>query len=55
MPENLTEVISIRLAPNFGEQLEKLAEAERRPVAMMARLLMEEALSARARKATKKQ
>lgn len=55
MPENMTEVASIRMPEAMMEELSKLAEAEKRPVAMLARILLEEALAARARKAARKQ
>lgn len=53
MPEQYTEVASIRMPEEMMSDLAKLAESEKRPVAMMARILLEEALEARAKKSKK--
>ena len=53
MPENLTEMVSIRLPEDMMQELSRMAEGERRPVSMMTRILLEEAIAARARKAAK--
>jgi predicted transcriptional regulator len=49
------EILSARLPQDLMEQLSQIAETERRPISMMTRLLLEEALAARAKKAKKKE
>lgn len=59
MPEQLaTEYLNMRVTPDFKESVAKVAEAERRELSIMAKMLIEEALearAARAKKAAKKQ
>ena len=55
MPEEIMELIAAKVPPEMKKQVEQLADTERRPISMMTRLLLEEALSARAKKAAKKQ
>jgi len=50
--ENM-ERVSTRLPPELISEVERLAESERRPVSMMTRMLIEEALAARSKKAKK--
>jgi len=52
--ENM-ERVSTRLPLDLIEAVERLAENERRPVSMMTRMLIEEAIEARNRKSAKKQ
>lgn len=49
------ERVSTRLPQELISAVERLAESERRPVSMMTRMLIEEALAARTKKAAKKQ
>jgi len=53
MPEAIMQLIGIKVPPEMCKRLEELAEADRRPLSAMARLLIEEALAARAKKAKK--
>ena len=46
--------LSIRLDDELREALEKVAEGEERPVGMMARILLREAMKAREAKKSKK-
>ncbi|MGH9501645.1 MAG: hypothetical protein ACRD20_02210 [Terriglobales bacterium] len=54
MPEIFTEVASIRMPDSMMAALVKMAESEKRPVGMMARILLEEALAVRAKKLAKR-
>lgn len=51
--EVATEYMNIRFTQPLRESVEQLAETERRPLSMMARILIEEALAARSKKAKK--
>jgi predicted transcriptional regulator len=50
---DVMERVSTRLPQELIVEVERLAEFERRPVSMMTRMLIEEALTARAKKAKK--
>lgn len=45
----------MRIEPDLKETVAKIAEGERRDVSTMARLLIEEAIATRTKKASKKQ
>jgi hypothetical protein len=45
--QKYSKVVAFRLAEEAMSDLEKIAEEERRPVAQMARILVEDALKAR--------
>lgn len=53
MAEELMELIGIKVPPNMRSAIEELAEADRRPMSSMARILLEEALAARGKKGKK--
>ena len=53
MAEQLMELIGVKVPPEMKRQLEKMAETERRPMSMMTRVLLEEAMQARAKKGKK--
>lgn len=55
MPEAVMELIGIKVPADMRKQLEELAESDKRPMSAMARILIEEALIARSKKAAKKQ
>lgn len=54
MPDEIMELIAAKVPPQMKKQLEQIAESERRPMSMMTRMLLEEAIAARAKKAAKK-
>lgn len=45
--QSATEYVSTRLTPELMNELEKMAEDERRSLSFMTRLLLEEAIAAR--------
>lgn len=53
--EYATENLNMRIPPSLKLSVIELAEVERREVSAMARVLIEEALATRAKKAAKKQ
>ena len=55
MPETVTNNLSTVVPVEIVEQVEQIAEQQRWSVSFTVRALLEEALSARARKAAKKQ
>jgi len=47
MADELMELIGIKVPPSMRLKIEDLAEADKRPLSSMARILLEEAIDAR--------
>ena len=55
METTQTQVLTVRVEPERYEQISRMAEEEKRPLSMMSRILLDEALDARKKKTTRKQ